>query len=89
MFISDHDGRGRTPSLVRAVGIHGELDLYRNTERVEVTGYLTDLITEKSLSFVRKNAHRPFFLYVAYNAPPLALPATGQALRCAHSRYLA
>ena len=49
--------------------IYGEPDLYRNTERVGATGYLTDLITEKSLSFVQKNAHRPFFLYVAYNAP--------------------
>lgn len=31
--------------------------------------YSFDLYTEKSLDFVRRNAHRPFFLYLAYTIP--------------------
>jgi arylsulfatase A-like enzyme len=49
--------------------IHGDPDLYENTTRVQATGYLTDLITERSVSFVQDHAHHPFFLCVTYNAP--------------------
>ncbi len=48
---------------------NGDPGLYENTKLVEQKGYLTDLITERSLAFLRKNVHRPFFLEVAYNAP--------------------
>jgi arylsulfatase A-like enzyme len=36
---------------------------------VQRKGYLTDLITECSLSFIDKHAGRPFFLQVSFNAP--------------------
>jgi arylsulfatase A-like enzyme len=47
----------------------GEPGLYENTRLVQRKGYLTDLITESALAFLAKNARRPFFLEVAYNAP--------------------
>jgi arylsulfatase A-like enzyme len=43
-------------------------DLFENERPVEVPGYLTDLITERSVRFIEQNAGRPFFLDVSYNA---------------------
>ncbi len=47
----------------------GQPAVYRNGEVVNREGYLTDLITEESVDFIRRSARRPFFLYVAYTAP--------------------
>ncbi len=47
----------------------GKPDLWENAEPIVTEGYMTDLITERSLSFIEKNAKRPFFIDVAYNAP--------------------
>ena len=46
----------------------GTPDLYENTTRVEVPGYLTDEITRRAVRFVDRHATAPFFLEVAYNA---------------------
>lgn len=47
----------------------GEPDLYDGTRAVEKAGYMTDLITARSVNFIdRQEAGRPFFLYVPYNA---------------------
>src|SRR5687768_4681785 len=46
----------------------GEPDLFENTTPVEATGYLTDEITRRAVSFVTRHADKPFFLEVAYNA---------------------
>jgi arylsulfatase A-like enzyme len=46
----------------------GADDLWENEREVEVDGYLTDLITERSVDFIRQNADRPFFLSVQFNA---------------------
>lgn len=45
--------------------------LYENGKPVRREGYLTDLITEKAVAFLRrrKDKDRPFFLYVPYTAP--------------------
>jgi arylsulfatase A-like enzyme len=43
-------------------------DLFENERPVKVEGYLTDLITERSVRFIEQNAQRPFFIDVAYNA---------------------
>ncbi len=57
---------------------NGDPGLYENTRLVEEKGYLTDLITERSIAFLEKNAQGPFFLEVAYNAPhwPFQTPDT-------------
>jgi arylsulfatase A-like enzyme len=43
-------------------------DLFENTTPVEATGYLTDEITRRAVSFISRHADAPFFLEVAYNA---------------------
>jgi arylsulfatase A-like enzyme len=46
----------------------GMSDLFENDTPVRVDGYMTDLITDRSLKFIQQNAQTPFFLEVAYNA---------------------
>src|SRR5215204_7064963 len=46
----------------------GAPDLFENTTPVEATGYLTDEITRRAVSFITRHARAPFFLAVAYNA---------------------
>ncbi len=48
---------------------NGDPGLYANTKLVEEKGYLTDLITDHALAFMKRQAGKPFFLEVAYNAP--------------------
>jgi len=47
-------------------GVH---DLFENETEVHRKGYLTDLISENAISFIKKNRTAPFFLSVHYNAP--------------------
>jgi arylsulfatase A-like enzyme len=47
---------------------NGMADLYENTTPVTEPGYLTDMLTRRSVDFIDRNAQRPFFLEVAYNA---------------------
>jgi arylsulfatase A-like enzyme len=44
-------------------------DLFENDQAVEVPGYMTDLITDRSIRFIEQNARQPFFIDVAYSAP--------------------
>jgi arylsulfatase A-like enzyme len=46
----------------------GEHDLFENAQPTHVTGYSTDLFTERSVKFIEQNAGQPFFLEVAFNA---------------------
>lgn len=48
-----------------------EPDLYSNGKPVKSGMYMTDLITQKSKEFIAEQHqnNKPFFLYVAYNAP--------------------
>ena len=50
--------------------------LYKNNVRVATKGYCTDVFTDAALDFLNDNQQKPFFLYVAYNAPhdPLQVP---------------
>ena len=60
------------------------LDL--NGTEVEGDGrYLTDVLTEHAVSFVRRHSRRPFFLVVAYNAPHFPMQAPQELV----DRYLA
>ncbi len=50
--------------------ITGAKTLYENDKPVTDDRYMTDLITEESVEFIRRQrGDRPFFLYVAYTAP--------------------
>jgi arylsulfatase A-like enzyme len=48
---------------------NGDAGLYHNGELCAETGYLTDLITEHALAFLKQTRDQPLFLEVAYNAP--------------------
>ncbi len=63
--------------------------LWRNAERVELEGnsrgltgaqYSHDLIVDEALSFVRAHADEPFFLYVPFTIPHLALQVPEDSL---------
>jgi arylsulfatase A-like enzyme len=47
----------------------GQVALYENDKPVQREGYLTDLITDEAVKFIRHSREKPFFLYVAYTAP--------------------
>lgn len=42
--------------------------IYRGGQPVVETEYLTDALTREATGFIARNADRPFFLYLAYNA---------------------
>ncbi len=42
--------------------------IFQAGQPVAETAYLTDAITRGALSFINRNVHSPFFLYVPYNA---------------------
>jgi len=58
---------------------HGQNYLRRNREVITPTGHATDLFTDWTVDYLRERAQdrRPFFLYLAYNAPhfPIEPPA--------------
>ncbi|HEU4386216.1 MAG TPA: sulfatase-like hydrolase/transferase [Blastocatellia bacterium] len=49
-------------------GGNGDSDLFENATPVQVDGYMTDLITERSVKFVQEHSGSAFFLEVTYNA---------------------
>jgi arylsulfatase A-like enzyme len=55
--------------------------LNRNDTPVEETEYLTDAFSREAVSFVERNKDKPFFLYLAYNAPHNPTQATEKYLK--------
>lgn len=47
----------------------GNLDLWEGDRTVKEEGYMTDLITDRAVRYIRANASTPFFLSVQYSAP--------------------
>jgi arylsulfatase A-like enzyme len=62
---------------------NGDPGLYEGTKLVDEKGYLTDLITRRSLAFLKEHAAGPFFLEVAFNAPhwPFQVPGNPADVR--------
>ena len=58
----------------------GKPDLYENLTPVDRNGYLTDLLTERAVSYVKKSRRAPFFLSLHYTAPhwPWQGPRAGE-----------
>ncbi len=53
--------------------------MYRNKDRINDEGYLTDRLSEEAVAFIDRNKDQPIFLYLAYNAvhaPPEAPEST-------------
>ncbi|MBB3698504.1 sulfatase-like hydrolase/transferase [Flammeovirga yaeyamensis] len=42
--------------------------IFRNKEMVDYEGYTTEVFTDETVNFIKKNKDRPFFSYVSYNA---------------------
>lgn len=53
----------------RHVDADGLPDLFENETPVTRAGYLTDLITQEAIDFIRQPRDRPFYLSLHYNAP--------------------
>ena len=51
--------------------VAGRPDLWENETPIKADGYMTDLITQRSIAFMERSAaaKQPFFIDVAYNAP--------------------
>jgi arylsulfatase A-like enzyme len=59
--------------------------IYRGDQVVEVTDYLTDVLTREAIDFIDRHHEQPFFLYLAHYAPHAPLQATAKYLeRYAH-----
>jgi arylsulfatase A-like enzyme len=58
-------------------------DLFENDSAVRVDGYMTDLITDRSVRWIERNSRRPFFIDIAFNAPhwPYQIPGTPTVAR--------
>lgn len=54
--------------------------LLRNDTRINETEYLTDALSREAVNFVKAKKGKPFFLYLAYNAPHTPLQATEKYL---------
>ncbi|CAZ97656.1 arylsulfatase [Zobellia galactanivorans] len=50
--------------------------LWKNGEMFQSEGYCSDVFTDVAIDFIDQNKAKPFFLYLAYNAPhaPLQVP---------------
>ena len=61
----------------------GQPDLYENLTPVDRNGYLTDLLTERAVSYVKKSRNAPFFLSLHYTAPhwPWQGPKGGETVQ--------
>lgn len=43
--------------------------LLRGSKKEATKGYITDVLTDEAMNFIRTNQQGPFFCYLAYNAP--------------------
>lgn len=44
-------------------------ELFDGRTPTEVTGYVTDVLTDRAIRFIQENRRNPFLLYLPYNAP--------------------
>ncbi len=44
-------------------------ELLRGTKPVKTSGYITDVLTDEAINFIKRNKNEPFFCYLSYNAP--------------------
>ena len=54
--------------------------ILRNHEPIKTKKYLTDEFSDEAVNFIEKNQKKPFFLYLAYNAPHGPLQASQEYL---------
>ncbi|HET8830169.1 MAG TPA: sulfatase-like hydrolase/transferase [Pelobium sp.] len=54
--------------------------LLRGTKPVEESEYLTDALSREAVEFIDRNSKKPFFVYLAYNAPHTPMQASSKYL---------
>ncbi len=64
-------------SLIGTPGFWRPKETFHNETPIKVTGYYTDELAAKAVEFIRRDAAsaKPFFLYLAFNAPHYPLEA--------------
>ena len=67
--------------LRRPLGGGYFLPLEENGRPLTLDGYLTDVLSDAAVRFIERHAERPYFLYVAYNAPHTPLQAPQAYIR--------
>ncbi len=72
--------------------VSGNIDAHSHLDRMDTAdwwqnellknepGYHTDLITERTIDFIQKNAEKPFFIYVSHGAPHSPHQARGSKI---------
>jgi arylsulfatase A-like enzyme len=77
--------------------VEAQPDLWDGDTLIEQEGYMTDLITRRSVEFISQNAARPFFIDIAFNAPhspfqppggPARTPAPAGATRADYAAMM-
>lgn len=53
-----------------------DTNLAHNNQTIKTKGYITDVLTNSALEFIKQNQDQPFFCYIPYNAPhvPIQVP---------------
>ncbi len=73
------------PEAVNGYGVDADADLktgarlrpvYRGNKPVEEKEYLTEAFTREAIDFIERNKEKPFFVYLAYNAPHAPMQTT-------------
>ena len=70
----------KNTNQARNEGDSYRLWILRDDTPVRTTKYLTDEFSDEAVRFIEKHKARPFFLYLAYNAPHSPLQATEKYL---------
>jgi arylsulfatase A-like enzyme len=80
-------GIGQASDPPGGEGRYTDAVLFRNGERVETSGYCTDAYFDAAMGFVRraKDAGRPFFAYIATNAPHAPFGDVPEELRAKYA----
>lgn len=67
---------GDWPNHLKGNRSYFDPTLFENGKMVQKKGYCTDVFTDAAINFLEENNGKPFFLYLAYNAPhdPLQVP---------------
>lgn len=66
---------------------YGIPSLFRGNERIKEDGYATDLFEREAAGFIRRSKDRPWFLYLAFNAPHSASSLKEKGVQ-AQEKYL-
>jgi arylsulfatase A-like enzyme len=66
---------------------HFPKELYHGRELKPVSGYSDTLFADKSIDFIARHKNKPFFLYVAFNAPHFHIEAPAEDLAAFRDKF--